>query len=62
MKVVQVTCPQCGIDDVYFQPEEGDYTAGAVTIVEWVCVHCGYPKTITDWRGCAISLGGKVDG
>lgn len=50
MKCVQVVCPQCGRGDAYLQPEEGDYTAGPIPIVKWICPSCGYPDIIIERR------------
>jgi len=51
MRKVQTTCPQCGAQDGYLEPEEGDYAGGITWIQQpWECSRCGYPRvTWTKW-------------
>jgi hypothetical protein len=46
MKEIHFFCPQCGNEDVYFEPEEGDYTSTNPIIIQqsWRCRYCGYPE------------------
>lgn len=50
MKCVQVTCPQCGRSDAYFEYEKGDFTNPNIWFVQqpWKCRSCGYPDVIWD--------------
>ena len=47
MKEVQVTCPQCGQNDAYFEYEKGDFTSINPPFIyqqPWKCRYCGYPE------------------
>ena len=49
MKEVHIFCPQCGKEDAYFEPEEGDYTVHTpFYYIQWKCPNCGYPDVIWD--------------
>jgi len=50
MREVQVTCPQCGRDDAYLEPELQDYTAMIFIPSKWKCRNCGYPDFIWDTK------------
>ena len=58
MREVQTTCPQCGHESAYLQPEQGDYTAPLGTPlpqVHWKCPQCGYPEIIWTQYGQTYS-------